>query len=128
MIEINGTDNRTLFNATTLLYDTTSLMTSSHSNLTSAFQLPSTSPPIGPASTTPAAAHIHPMHLAPGCVLFNFVVHAVFVGVLCLLGFAADTLCFALLWREQCHTGLTFLLQASCLADLGMYGYLYNIY
>ena len=56
----------------------------------------------------------------PGCALFEFILKVVLIGLLCLLGFAGNTLSFVVLWRERSHTALTFLLQAVLLADLAV--------
>lgn len=51
------------------------------------------------------------------CILFNFITHVVFVGLICVVGFASNTLSVALLHKETSST--SSLIQATCIADLG---------
>ncbi len=56
------------------------------------------------------------------CLLFEFVLHLVLCGALCLLGFVGNGVSFAALWNQQRHpTAVTFLLQGAIIADLGEY-------
>lgn len=54
------------------------------------------------------------------CALFEFIVTAVFTGIICLFGFAGNTLSFGTLWQEKNISSSTFLLQASLIADFAV--------
>ena len=52
------------------------------------------------------------------CDLFQFVMDVALTGFLCLVGFAGNTLCFTVLWRQKHCTASMFLLQAILIADM----------
>ena len=55
--------------------------------------------------------------LVSDCMAFRFVVGSVLTGALCLTGFAANTLCFMVMWREKHSLSMSLLLQGAVVAD-----------
>ena len=51
------------------------------------------------------------------CLAFRFVVASVLTGTLCLMGFAANTLCFLVMWRDKHSLSMSLLLQGAVVAD-----------
>ena len=50
------------------------------------------------------------------CLAFRFVVGSVVTGVLCLMGFAANTLCFLVMWRDRHSLSMSLLLEGAIVA------------
>ena len=51
------------------------------------------------------------------CLAFRFIVGSVLTGTLCLMGFAANTLCFLVMWRDKHSLSMSLLLQGAVIAD-----------
>lgn len=54
------------------------------------------------------------------CALFEFILKAAFTGSVCLVGFAANTVCFMGLWKDRQFSPTTFLTQAIIIADFAV--------
>ena len=55
--------------------------------------------------------------VAAKCLVYDFVIEAVLMGVLCLFGFAGNTLSMICLWRDKSKTATPFLLISLEIAD-----------
>ena len=53
----------------------------------------------------------------PNCLLFDFLIEAVFMGFLCMFGFTGNTLSMICLWRDKSKTATPFLLVSLEVAD-----------
>ena len=56
-------------------------------------------------------------YLDPHCMLFDFIIEAVMMGLLCLFGFTGNTLSMICLWRDRSKTATPFLLVSLEVAD-----------